>query len=322
MFKELKLLISRRDRLIIQTHDNPDHDAIAAAYALQQLLVKFSLQASMCYGGTIRSSTLNKVIKKLKIDISHLDDTPIDEKTQVIYVDGCREGSNVTPSVGQSIAMIDHHSLSLPSQSQYKFADVRVEYGACSSILSEYYQEVGLLPMPNVATVLMMGIMMDTAYLTRGVNSADLAAIQYLYPQADWYSGSKLLRNSLVISDIALFREAFENKLINDNFCFILLRSDSAPDSVSLLADFFLNIHEIDFVVVAYLSDKHYRLSVRSDTEELPAHELLQMAINGIGSGGGHEYMAGGLIDKASHHAVEQLNDRFLKLIQEKQSHV
>lgn len=319
MFKNLKVLISRRDQLIIQTHDNPDHDAIATAYALQQLLVKFSLRASLCYGGTIRSSTLNQVIKKLKIDISRLNDTSITDKTQVIYVDSCKEGSNVTPSVGRSIAMIDHHTLSLPFQAQYTFADVRVEYGACSSIVSEYYQEVGLLPMPNVATALMMGIMMDTAYLTRGVNGADLAAVQYLYPQADWYNGSKLLRNSLVIADIALFREAFENKIINDNFCFILLHSDPAPDSVGLLADFFLNIQEIDFVVVAYLSDEHYRLSVRSDSEELPAHELLQAAIVGIGDGGGHEYMAGGLIDKKYQSDIEQLNDRFLKLVQEKQ---
>lgn len=317
MFKQLKALISRKDKFIIQTHDNPDHDAVATAYALQQLLIKFSLRGEICYGGNIQSDALGAAMQRMKIFIKHIGKTTITDNTQIIYVDGCKENSNTTSSMGSSIAVIDHHGASLPFQSQYQYADIRVEYGACSSILTEYYQEAGLLPMPNVATALMMGIMMDTAYLTRGVNSTDLAAIEYLYPQADWYNGSKLLRNSLTITDISLFDEAFKSRIINGNFCFIRLQSDAAPDSVGLLADFFLNIREIDFVVVVHPHGEYYKVSVRSDKEELSAHEVLQAAIHDIGSGGGHGHMAGGLVLKKYASDITLLNSRFLQLINE-----
>ena len=315
MFKQLKEIISRKSHLVIQTHDNPDHDAIATAYALQQLLIKFSLHATICYGGTIQSTALIGAIHKLRIVLYHIRNTTITHDTQIICVDGCRENNNVAHSKGRSIAIIDHHAGSLPFQLKYDFSDIRAEYGACSSILSEYYQEADLPPMPNVATSLMMGIMMDTAHLTRGVYTSELSAIQFLHPKADWHQGAKLLRNSLTLSDISIFEEAFNNSTVRGNFCFVLLQSEAASDSIGLLVDFFFNIREIDFVALINPQGDHYKISVRSDSDMLPAHEILQAAIHGIGNGGGHAHMAGGLIQKSAHVRIDGLRDKFVRLI-------
>jgi len=315
MFKQLKETINRKNALVIQTHDNPDHDAIATAYALQQLLIKFSLPSTICYGGSIQSAALIGAIEKLKITLHHVYNTTITDNAQIIYVDGCKESNNIAHTKGKGIAIIDHHVASLLFEANYPFADIRADYGSCSSILAGYYQEAGLPPMPSVATALMMGIMMDTAYLTRAVNTNELKAIQFLYPKADWHNGSKLLRNSLTISDIAIFNEACDNNSIDNNFCFIRLRREATPDTIGLLADFFLNIREIDFVVVIHPQGEYYKISVRSESDELSAHEILQSVIHGIGSGGGHAHMAGGVVPKKYQTHVANFQEKFLARI-------
>ena len=46
-----------------------------------------------------------------------------------------------------------------------------------------------------MATALLMGIMMDTAYMTRGVAAVDLAAFSGLFFMGDWESAAYILRN-------------------------------------------------------------------------------------------------------------------------------
>lgn len=313
IFRLLRDNIDRQNDLIIQTHDFPDHDAIAAAFALQQLFDKFSQPATICYGGKMHNAALLGAVRELGIQINHIYNTTIKKNAQIIIVDGCFENLYATDSIGRVIAVIDHHAASLPYQGNYQFADIRADYGACCTILTEYFQEIGIPPMPNVATALMMGIMMDTAHLTRGVNANDLRAIQYLFPLSDWDKGTKLLRNSLTLSDIDLFMNAIENKRIQDNFCFVQLHREVAADTIGILADFFLSIREIEFTVVVCCHGGKYRLSVRSENNDYGADTVLKRVFAGEGSSGGHAHMAGGIIQESRIHGMTELYSRFLQ---------
>lgn len=39
--------------IYIQTHDFPDHDAVAAAYGLQQLLLNYKIRTRIIYAGSL-----------------------------------------------------------------------------------------------------------------------------------------------------------------------------------------------------------------------------------------------------------------------------
>ncbi len=45
--------VSLQKPVLIQTHDFPDHDAMAAAYGLQQLLLRFNVHPRIVYRGII-----------------------------------------------------------------------------------------------------------------------------------------------------------------------------------------------------------------------------------------------------------------------------
>ena len=73
----------------------------------------------------------------------------------------------------------------------------------------------------------------------------------------------------------------------------------SCPDAIiAILADFILSLNEVDVAIVYSHREDGIKFSVRSETAEVHAGELIHQALEGIGSGGGHAGMAGGLIRK------------------------
>ena len=63
--------------------------------------------------------------------------------------------------------------------------DVRPEYGSCSALIAEYWNDAGLIPPTNVATALLYGIRSDTDGLSRGVHLHDIESYFQLYGHAD-----------------------------------------------------------------------------------------------------------------------------------------
>ena len=313
-FKQLRACVDRSRPLVIQTHDYPDHDAIASSYALQQLFAKFSHPATLCYGGIMQSPALQNAIHELKIDIQHISKITISAETQLIMIDGSVDNGNMQISLATPVAVIDHHASSKAFASRYLFSDIRSSYGSCSTIISEYFEEAGIAISPVVATVLMMGIMMDTAHLTRGVHYSDIRAIARLYPLADWHSGSRLLRNSLSISDSHLFQEAIANRIIQESICFVSLQHDATPDVIGLIADFFLSLQEVHFVAVVCCYGKRFKLSIRSEDEGLAADTVLASLLKETGEGGGHIHMAGGIIARDHYPGDKELFKQLLAI--------
>ncbi|MDR2259299.1 MAG: hypothetical protein LBE14_09150, partial [Treponema sp.] len=59
--------------LVIQTHDFPDHDAAASAFALGRLLGRRGYAVRLLYRGVIRSFSLKTMIEKLRIPLIRVD---------------------------------------------------------------------------------------------------------------------------------------------------------------------------------------------------------------------------------------------------------
>jgi nanoRNase/pAp phosphatase (c-di-AMP/oligoRNAs hydrolase) len=309
--EELIAHIDQHRDLLIQAHDFPDHDAVACAYALGILLEQQGVENRLCYGGTIQSNSLDQTIKLLEIPIQSVNDIEIEPGTQLVLVDGFVGNRNVTGLPVDVVGVIDHHEP--PDEPSTPYYDIRPEYGSCSTIIYEYYRGVNAEMPPAVSTTLLMGIMMDTAFMTRGVAPVDLEAFSSLFFQGDWETGSRLLKSSLSLNDLSVFREAINSCVVADDFCFVPIQKECTPEVMALVADFFLGLREIHFAVVLEPDRDVYRLSVRSEDNARPADVVIRRALDGIGSGGGHVHMGGGSIPRDLFPGEQGLRNRFLR---------
>ena len=299
--------------VVVQAHDFPDHDAVGTAFALSRLLERDRTDVHLCYGGVIQSESLRDAIKALEIEINPIRELELGQDAQLIIVDGFSGNSNMTGSSGSVVAVIDHHPP--PWKPECPYADIRAGYGACSTILYEYYRDANVQMEPHVATALLMGLMMDTAFMTRGVADVDLDAFNVLFRRGDWELSARLLKNSLSLSDLAAFRQAIDVCVIAREFSFIALQGEYSAEVMALIADFFLNLREIHFVVVVSGDRDEHRLSVRSEDNNHPCDVVIHGALNGIGSGGGHIHMGGGSIPRDLYPGDEGLRKRFISAL-------
>jgi nanoRNase/pAp phosphatase (c-di-AMP/oligoRNAs hydrolase) len=311
--KGIQELISHIDldrEVVIQAHDFPDHDAVGTAYALSRLLAANRIPSTLCYGGEIQSESLAEMIRILEIPITACGEAGLSDDAQIIIVDGFVGNTNIRGVPGEVIGVIDHHVP--PTEPDCKYFDIRPHMGACSTILYEFYKISTTEMEPNVATGLLIGLMMDTAFMTRGVAPVDLEAFSSLFFTGDWQTGSRLLKNSLSLADLSVFREAINACIVANDFCFVPVTKECTPEVMALVADFFLGLREIHFVVVLEPEREEYRISVRSEDNGRPTDVIIKKALDGIGSGGGHVHMGGGSIPRDLFPGEEVLRKRFL----------
>ncbi|MFP4065941.1 MAG: DHH family phosphoesterase [Spirochaetaceae bacterium] len=311
--KGIQELISHIDparEVAIQAHDFPDHDAVGTAYALSRLLASNQIETKLCYGGEIQSASLTEMIRILEIPIMACHEAELADDAQIIIVDGFVGNTNIRGVPGEVIGVIDHHVP--PTEPNCKYYDIRPHFGACSTILYEYYKISNNEMEANVATGLLIGVMMDTAFMTRGVAPVDLEAFSSLFFSGDWQTGSRLLKNSLSLADLSVFREAINACIVADDFCFVPVTKECTQEVMALVADFFLGLREIHFVVVLEPEREEYRISVRSEDNARPTDVIIKKALQGMGSGGGHVYMGGGSIPRDLFPGDEVLRKRFM----------
>jgi len=317
-------VIDRDKILIIQAHDYPDHDAIASGFGLKLLLEEKGIISSFMHRGIIESYSLETAINRYNIPIYHIEedsdllkkDENIKEKYQIILVDSFVGNKNVSELNGEVICVIDHHVIL--QDREVKFKKVCDNIGSCSTIMYFFYKQANIEISKEVASAFLMGIMVDTAFLTRGVSKYDIEAYSSLYFKAENSYISFLLKNTLSISYLINFKEALNYCEIEDDFCFIPIESkDITPEFLAIIADFFLSLKEINFVVALGKHQDRYRLSIRSDSSRYHASTIIKKAIKGIGYGGGHIHMGGGTIPIALFPGVISLKDRFLSAFKE-----
>lgn len=301
----------------IQTHNFPDPDAIASAYGLQQLLKYFDVEATVCYQGAIERFNTNYIIDKLNIKFSKLVDIneALQEDDEVILVDAQKFNGNIEDITGEEIASIDHHPIFIPAE--YRFADIRPEVGACASMIASYFFDNDV-PMDNkTALVLTFGIRSDTAKLSRGVSQLDMDMLNKLFPLCDKDVIYYLENSELEFSDLQAYAKAIESiQLYDGNVAFAFAGENCQEALVASVSDFILSLREVSFCVVYSRKDKGLKYSIRS-INGLDAGRITAKALAGLGSGGGHQIMAGGFVpftgtDSQFQTLVETIKTNFL----------
>ena len=287
--------ICRDKRVYIQTHNFPDPDAIGSAYGLQQLLRVHGISAKLCYDGRIDKLNTAKMLQTFGIGMLSAEEAAgeLRDEDCIICVDSQKSGGNITDFTGEEIAAIDHHPTYV--EVPYLYQDIR-PVGACCTIIAGYYRALGLRPDSAAATALLYGIKMDTLNFTRGVTDEDVAAFAYLLPLSDEKALKQLELNKLEFGDLKAYGAAIQNIRVYGYYGFSRIPF-SCPDAmIAMLSDFILSLVEVEVAVIYCVREDGLKLSVRSERDDVDAGALTRRALEGIGDGGGHPTMAGGLI--------------------------
>jgi len=315
MFQILDLINELKDekRIFIQTHNFPDHDAVASAYGLSKLLLEFGINSHIIYMGEIQRDSLIKMIESLNINISKYEEFDIRDEEKIIVVDGCKGNSNVEDLNGDEILVIDHHDVNEPENIRY--VDIRSSYGACSTIIYTYYKQLGKDIPKDVATALIIGLNIDTAQFTRGVSEEDVNAFHSLYIESNIPLVNSILRNNIKTKDLNFYKFLINNIKIDSAVAFCYFQDGCNQNLLGILGDFVLSLEEIDFVILCAKNNGVINFSIRSEKSELNAATIIQDVLKEIGFGGGHMDMAGGVIKDITKFNEEKIYNIFIDRI-------
>ena len=316
------IALCRGHRVYIQTHNIPDPDAIGSAFGLQQLFREQGIDSTICYDGDIDKLSSSKMMEMFGIEMFPDQAIAGDMRAEdyIICVDSQKMAGNITDLTGDEIAAIDHHPVTARTADvPYLYRDIRL-VGACCTIITQYYQDLGLVPSDNVANALLYGLKMDTLQFSRGVQDEDIAAFAYLNSLADQQSIAKLEMNNIEFTDLKSFGAAINNIQIFD-YLGVSFIPFACPDTmVSVVADFILSLIEVEVAVIYNERPDGLKFSVRSERDDVHSGELVAAALAGVGSGGGHATMAGGWVpasnlDKLGEYRANAVAERFIRAL-------
>ncbi len=309
--------IDRPGPLVMLPHDNPDPDALASAAALKYLAATLlKKEAHIALGGIVGRAENRAMLTYLNITLVPVSEVVFGGDTQVVLVDTQpRRPNNSLPEGVLPTAVIDHH----PAYDNYDgvaFCDLREQYGATSTIVTEYVRDAKLAPEPKIATALFYGIAAETQDLGREATAADIEASHFLYPYTNKRRLAKIENARVPREYFRAFREGIERATLYDRTIVSMLGEVQYPDMVAEVADFLLRLDQAEWAAVIGMFGSCLHCSVRTTDREINAGDLLQRVL-GSKSAGGHDMIAGGRLlvgedPAAREQAAAMVRDRFL----------
>jgi nanoRNase/pAp phosphatase (c-di-AMP/oligoRNAs hydrolase) len=306
-------------RYLILTHNDPDPDAIASAAALQWLLEeKIGAEGHVVYKGIVGRAENKALVRYLGYPLRLLTEAEVSKSLPVALVDTQPgAGNNALPPSSNVAIVFDHHPLR-EETSTAGFFDVRPDVGATSTILTEYCQAVGGELPPAIATALFYGIKTDTMGLGRGASQADVAAYFYLQSRVDVQALVNIERAQVPPEYFQGLVAALESAYVYDDVLIAYIGEMQRPDLTAEMADLFLRLRGVDWVICMGVYENEMTLSVRTNSQR-GAGQLIQSIVGDLGSAGGHGSMSAGQIplegqnpDILSH----RLKERVLKYLE------
>lgn len=289
------------NHVYIQTHNCPDPDAIASAYGLQKLLSFKKILSTICYYGKIDRHNTLRMIQEFNIEVVNINSIPpLSQDETAILVDSQKGNSNIKKFASKKILCIDHHPIY--EKTCYEFKDIRPEWGACSSIIAEYFFENDIPLDTNTATALLYGIKVDTANLTRAVSDHDLEIFYRLSKLRSKETLLALEQNILEFNDLNSYANAIRTIKVYNDISFANPGKDCPEALIASISDFMLSLAEVRLSIVYSIQDDGIKFSVRSKDEFYDAGHICNLTFQKIGWGGGHTSMAGGFIDSWEDH--------------------
>ena len=279
---------SDADRVLIMLHNDPDPDAMASGLALRNVLRRTKTTAIIgAIQGVTRPENL-RMVNLLDLHVEPITVASLKEYDRVAMVD-------VQPHyfgglIDRVDLVIDHH----PEQPGYTavFKDIRPDYGSTSTILTEHLRAVDVNISERTATAMLYAIKSDTLFFNRSTNRVDLEAFSYLYPLADAALIRKMEGAEITTERLDYVLKAHLGGILSDQVFCAFLGPMPREDFIPYVADFFLQLEDVKWTVIAGIVNDALVVSVRNLGYTKNAGEFVRRFFADIGSAGGHRAMA------------------------------
>jgi nanoRNase/pAp phosphatase (c-di-AMP/oligoRNAs hydrolase) len=214
--------------------------------------------------------------------------------------------------------VIDHH----PEQAGYTavFKDIRADYGSTSTILTEHLRAVDANISERAATALLYAIKSDTLFFNRQANRVDIEAFSYLYPLADAALIRKMEGAEITMERLEFVVRAKQYGRMEEQVFCAFLGTTPREDFIPYVADFYLQLENVKWTIVAGIVNDSLIMSVRNLGYSRNAGEFVRKYFADIGSAGGHRAMAKAVVplhafrEKFGNLPAEALTERVLSM--------
>jgi nanoRNase/pAp phosphatase (c-di-AMP/oligoRNAs hydrolase) len=289
---QLRAVVGEAERVALLLQDDPDPDGIASAIALRTVIGRNrSTTPLFSFGETTRAENL-AMLRLLDLTIEPAD-------SEVLRAFPCVALLDVQPAyfdqrLHHAHIVIDHHPRGGALDTEY--ADVRVQYGATSTILTEYLEAAEADVSQRLATALLYGIKSDTLMLNRETGPADLRAFMSLYPLINYNILRRIERPELPLSFAAFLGRVLPRMRRQMGLLTLHVGAVEREDIIPQLADFCLQFEGTEWVAVSGKWQHALVISVRNPGYVRSAGDVVRKLFSAVGRAGGHRSMAKAIV--------------------------
>ncbi|MFC4986375.1 MULTISPECIES: DHH family phosphoesterase [Saliphagus] len=300
----LREVLEEYEEVTVLLHPNPDPDAMGAAMGVGAIAESVGAEATLQYPGEIRHQENRAFRTVLGLELGQLEAATELASDAIVLVDHNTPRGFTGSELVEPVAVVDHHP---GNGTGTRFTDVRTGYGATSTIVAEYLEDLGatvgagsdeegIVVSPEIATGLVYGIQSDTNHLTTGCSEAEFAASAYLFPGIDEDLLDRVA-NPQVSDDVLQTKaEAITGKRVEGSFAVCDVGRIDNVDAIPQAADELMHLEGVTAVVVFGETDGTLHLSGRSRDDRVHMGESLRHAVGDVpmANAGGHARMGGG----------------------------
>ena len=289
------------ERVLILLHNDPDPDALASGLALRNLLRRTKTTAII--------GAMQGVTRPENLRMANMLDIHVEPVTSAMFGDFERIATvDVQPHyfggmLQRADLVIDHH----PEQPGYSavFKDIRADYGSTCTILTEHLRAVDVNISERTATAMLYAIKSDTLFFARHTNRVDLEAFTFLYPLADAALIRKMEGAEITLERLQYVTRATRDGILREQVFSAFVGEASREDFIPYTADFFLQLEDVKWTIIAGIVAGSFVVSVRNLGYSRNAGEFVKRWFGDIGSAGGHRAMAKAVVP------VERFHEKF-----------
>ncbi|MBI5883326.1 MAG: DHH family phosphoesterase [Elusimicrobia bacterium] len=283
--------------LLIMTHDHPDPDSLAGAWALAHLVRHYCrARTRIVYGGMIGRKENRMMAEQLGIPAFPVKAGELSDWPKIALVDTQPPfKNNRFPSRRRRPEFIvDHHPRH--SNTVAECAIIDESAGATTTIIGEALLSSGIVVSRKIATAMVYGIGSETQNLGREATARDMKVYQAFWLKANMRELWRIAYPKRPADFFAILARGIRHAFTAKNVIGVHLGTLTTPDRVAQIADTLLTHEKMRWSIVTGRYGGRLHVSLRTNDPDAEAGRLLRRLL-GHGKGGGHQMIAGGVVD-------------------------
>ncbi|MFH0753098.1 MAG: DHH family phosphoesterase [Candidatus Omnitrophota bacterium] len=282
--------------LLILTHDYPDPDALASAFALHHLAnTRFGFDSRIAYGGIIGRVENRAMVRILQIPVHKLGARDLKAYAHIATVDTQPAfANNSFPKGCRAALVIDQHLSEISPDARLSIIDTQC--GATSVIMAQCLLQTGRNVPARLATALVYGILSDTQDFYRCHHPDVLQTYLRILEYADLKMLAQIQNPSQTREFFTTLQQGIHNAMVRRGLVVSCLGVVKNPDLVSLVSDFLLTYRGTSWSFCLGRYKEKLYFSLRGANANFQAADVLRDICEDRGQAGGHDTIAGGSV--------------------------